>query len=337
MVKPEGWLAARKGRSTLLLFFAGMLVSNVGRNAYFVCLTWIALTKSNSVRLVTVLLFASTLVQFLSSGISGHLADVIDRRRLAVGFDVVRTLVVALTGYAVTAEAGLWALFLSVALYSVADRGYLTSMQSMIPDLTLRTSAIAANSASYLMMQVGTFLGALLAGYLLHAIPYGVGLSSIAVTFAISVIVLYAARMELRAPATATQYRANLLSQLFSIKQLTRNRLIGSAACYGLTLGLAALFSSLLAAYVLKEMKGGAVQFGQMESAWALGATVACLLLSIGVGKSLTDLSLAPLLFLSGVGLILLWMFPGPASAATTLVALGVIYNVNRILVDARV
>jgi MFS family permease len=337
MGRTGSWLGSRKDTAALLLFLAGMLVSNIGRSAYFVCMTWIALTWSNSVRLVTVLLFTSTLAQFLSSGVSGYFADIVDRRRLSVSLDVVRALVVALTGYAIAAKMGVWALFLSVALYSVVDRGYLTAMQSMIPDVSRRRSAIAANSASYLMMQAGTFLGALLAGYLLHALPYGIGLSSIAIIFATSAVVLFAARMELPAPVNIASNNAKRRSRLIFTHHIVRNSLIAPTVFYSLGFGVAVLFSSLLGAYVLNEMKGGAVLFGQMESAWAFGAALACLLLTFGAGKTLIGFGLAPLLFLSGVGLILLWMFPGPITAATTLVALGVIYNVTRILMDVRV
>ncbi len=49
--------------------------------------------------------------------------------------DAVRAIIVALTGYAIVAEMEVTVLFLSIALYSVADRGYLTAMQSIIPRL----------------------------------------------------------------------------------------------------------------------------------------------------------------------------------------------------------
>ncbi|MCA0342227.1 MAG: MFS transporter [Proteobacteria bacterium] len=326
-----------KGPPALLLFLAGMLISNIGRSAYFVCVTWIALTWSNSARLVTILLFTSTLAQFLTSGVSGYFADMVDRRRLSVSLDVVRALVVALTGCAIAAKIGIWVLFLSVALYSVVDRGYLTAMQSMIPALSRRRSAIAANSASYLVMQAGTFLGALLAGYLLHTLPYGIGLFPIAIIFATSAVTLSAARTELSDSTNANSNYSKPRFQLRFMYHLGRHRLIAPTLLYSLGFGVGFLFSSLLAAYVLDEMKGGAVLFGQMESAWAFGAVLACLLLISGAGKLLADFGLAPLLFLSGTGLILLWMFPGPIIAATLLVALGVIYNASRILMDARV
>lgn len=334
MARSESWLG---DTPALLLFLAGMLVSNIGRSAYFVCVTWIALTWSSSVRLVTILLFTSTLAQFLTSGVSGYFADMVDRRRLSVGLDVVRAVIVALTGYAIAVKTGVWALFLSVALYSIVDRGYLTAMQSMIPDLSRRRSAIASNSASYLMMQAGTFLGALLAGYLLHALPYGIGLFPIAIIFATSALILFIARTELRAsPKITSRNTKNRIQPIFA-HQLIRNKLIANTVSYSLGFGVAVLFSSLLAAYVLNEMKGGAILFGRMESAWAFGASLACLLLTFGAGRSLIDFGLAPLLLLSGCGLIVLWMFPGPIVAATILVALGVFYNASRILMDARV
>jgi MFS family permease len=337
MARSDSWHGFSKDTPALVLFLAAMLVSNIGRSAYFVCITWVALTWSSSVRLVTILLFTSTLAQFLTSGVSGYFADIFDRRRLSVSLDAVRAIVVALTGYVITAGMGVWALFFSVALYSAVDRAYLTAMQSMIPALSRRRSAISANSASYLMMQAGTFLGALLAGYLLHALPYGIGLFATAFIFATSAVILSAARTELRELVNIDANNCNLRIPLSFAHHLARNRLIVPTVFYSLGFGVAVLFSSLLSAYVLNEMKGGSILFGRMESAWAFGAALACFLLTFGASKPLINLGLVPLLLLSGAGLIALWMFPDPIIAATILVALGVIYNASRILMDAQV
>ncbi|MGN6448447.1 MAG: hypothetical protein ACTHLK_07585, partial [Brucella intermedia] len=164
MKKLEFVLGSRSDRAVMVHFLTAMLASNIGRNAYFVCIIWYTLTSANSTRIISILLFVSTLSQFLVSGASGYIADVADRRFLVVGMDAARVAIVALTGYAIIAEMGMSVLFFSVALYSMADRGYLTAMQAMIPDLP--RNAVTANSASYLMMQSGTFLGAGLAGFL---------------------------------------------------------------------------------------------------------------------------------------------------------------------------
>lgn len=79
-------------------FLAAMLVSNIGRNAYFVCILWCAVNWGNNARLIPFLLFVSTLSQFLVSGLSGFLADIADRRYLAIGMDAARVVIVALTG-----------------------------------------------------------------------------------------------------------------------------------------------------------------------------------------------------------------------------------------------
>ncbi|NKC51906.1 MFS transporter [Ochrobactrum cytisi] len=102
----ESQSGACSNGSPPILFLAGMFVSNVGRNAYFVCMTWIVLGSTNSVRSVTILLLTGTLAQFLSSGIIGFLADATDRRRLAIGLDLARAVIVVLTGFPVAVDAG---------------------------------------------------------------------------------------------------------------------------------------------------------------------------------------------------------------------------------------
>lgn len=316
-------------------FLAAMLVSNIGRNAYFVCIIWWALTCGNNARLIPFLLFVSTLSQFLVSGLSGCIADIVDRRCLAIGMDAVRVVVVALTGYAIIAEMGVTVLFLSIALYSVADRGYLTAMQSIIPHLP--RSAVITNSASYLMMQSGAFLGAGLAGVLLHFLSYGAVLSLISCTFILSGALLGTKPILSFDKDRIGTGSIGRMKYFFSIVHLKKYKLVLPTLVYSFSFGVGIMINTTLAVFVLEEMNGDAVLFSKFESAWALGGVLVSLVLAFGVGSMFLKSGQPGLLFYSGSALVLLWIFPIPVPAAIVLVLIGAIYNLSRISLDVRV
>jgi len=316
-------------------FLAAMLASNIGRNAYFVCIIWCALTSTNSARVIPFLLFVSTLAQFLVSGVSGYIADIADRRYLVMGMDAARTTIVALTGYAIIAEMGVTALFLSVALYSVADRGYLTAMQSIIPNLP--RNAVTANSASYLMMQSGTFLGAGLAGVLLNFLSYGATLSLISSMFILSGAILWTKRSLSFDKDRTEAGGLGGLKHLFSMVHLIKYRLFLPTLCYSFSFGVGILINALLAVYVLNEVNGDAILFSKFETAWALGGVLICLVLAVRPGLTLLKPGQPGFLLLSGLALVLLWILPFPIPVAIILVLLGVMYNLSRISLDVRV
>ncbi|KAB2689123.1 MFS transporter [Brucella pseudogrignonensis] len=331
----ESGSGCKSNRAMMVHFLAGMLVSNIGRNAYFVCIIWCALNWGNNARLVPSLLFVSTLSQFLVSGLSGFLADIADRRYLAIGMDAVRAVIIALTGYAIRAEMEGIVLFLSIALYSVADRGYLTAMQSMIPRLPW--SAVTTNSASYLMMQSGTFLGAGLAGILLHFLSYGAVLSLISCTFILSGTLL-ATKPSLSFYKDPIEPGGNgRLKYTFSIMHLNKYNLVAPTLVYSFSFGVGILVNTLLAVYVLEEMNGNAILFGKFESAWALGGILVSLVLAFGVRTTFSQSRQPGLLFYSGSALVLLWIFPFPIPVAIVLVLLSAIYNLSRIRLDVQV
>ena len=319
-----------------MFFLAGMLVSNIGRSAYFVSIIWIVLIWTNSVRSVIALLLVSTLAQFLSSGISGFLADVTDRRHLSIGLDITRAFTVALTGFSIMAGMGISAIYVLVAIFSISDRGYLSAMQALIPVLTCKDSAVGANSASYLMMQSGTFLGALLSGFLLHFLSYGLAVLTLGIIFCSSAAIVLA--MPVPGYVRSVNRTLNIQwKQFISINGLIESKLIIATLCYTLVFGVGILINALLAAYVVTEIKGDAVLFAQMESAWALGAVFVCLFLSVGAGVASKAPDLTRCTLMLGSGLILLWMFPAPLFVVITLAALGGIYNLGRISLDVRV
>lgn len=313
-----------------------MLVSNIGRSAYFVSMTWVLLSWTGNVRLVSLMLLSSTVAQLFSSGITGFFADVIDRKRMSIVLDFTRALIVTLTGFSIMAGMGVLALYISIATFSIADRGHIVAMQSLIPVLTGNQNAVSAHAASCLMMQLGTFAGALIFTFLVDAQAYGPTMSLLGSIFCLSAFSVYA----MGVPKRAQSLEGGLerwWRHSISIKPLSDCELIVPAICYSLILGVGIFINTLLSAYVLNSMGGDMMLFGKLEAAWALGAVLVCVAFWGRIKITSTLPSLPVCLLMSGLWLVLLYIFPFRSVVPIVLAALGGTYNLGRILIDVRV
>jgi len=316
---------------------AAMFISNIGRNAFFAGMAWIALVETNSLQAVALLLLVSSLAEFLSSGVSGYLADIFSKRRFALVSDIGRSAVLLATGLLEAAGLGVWVLFLSMAIYSAFDRGYLTAMQAMIPRLVGKDGVVAVNSASYLMMQSGNFVGALLVGWLLHTVPRGTALAMLSGIFVMSGVAIlfhreagYAGFQPLTEPAPSWR-------QAVAWRNVTEHRLLMVTICYSAILAVGVLINTLLSGYVLKELQGSSVLFGRLESGWALGSVAICLCLAIGIGAGLAGRGLLRHLAGSGLALLALLLLSHPILSFAMFVLLGAFYNACRVAVDVEI
>lgn len=332
-----GPLRLSMNRAVLAPFLGAMLLSNIGRTAYFVSVTWIVLTRNDSVRQVAVLLLMGAVAQFFSSGISGYLADLIDRRRLSMGLDIVRALVSLATGIAVTTTADIWPLFLSIALFSMADRGYLTSMQSIVPSLVAPKCAVRVNAASYMMMQSGSFMGALLAGAFMHHLPHNALYTATATIFLLSAMAIRKLRLPRVRSGAAGGVSGFGLKHILAIRHLTDNRLVFPTFYYCLSFSVGVLMNVVMSSYVANDLKGDAALFGRTESAWALGSAMVCVFLLVGFANGVLKHELVTPLFVSGLTLVCLGLIPDPRLTLIAAFILGASCNLGRVFIDARI
>lgn len=318
-------------------FLAAILVSNIGRNAYFVGMAWAVLSRTGSVAAVSWLLLTSSATVFLSSSLLGLVADSTDKRRLSFGLDLLRAAIVTVTGILEIAGARPWILFTSIALYSMADRGYLITMQSMIPDLVSRDRTIGANSLFYLMMQSGNFFGALLVAILLDHMAHGAVLLANAGAFAISASMLALFRYPPDARISGLGSSISGWKEIFPALRIARSCLLGLIILYCVASAVSILINVLLSGYVSKELGGGVILFGRIESAWAIGAIVACFGLVFRTGVVLTRAGPARVLLLMGLALTALHVVQMPLISGLTFLILGGLYNICRVSIDALV
>ncbi|AAM54877.2 putative transporter protein (plasmid) [Rhizobium etli CFN 42] len=313
-----------------------VLASATGRNVYFVLAAWVATDVSKSTSALAILLALGSAAELLTSNVGGVLVDRFDRRFVCIACDLSRLILIFSTGIGLSFGDPLSVLCLSWTIFAFIDRTYSTALQAIIPDIVRPKNLTSFNSASYIAMQAGNFLAAIVTGYSLTAA--GMNLTSIlpGAFFGLSLLGLLA--LLGRQPLSRSRrLQANsirgldLLPTTFVVHPLK-----AIAVMYALTYAMGMLVSVLGAAYVTRELKGSALQFGYFEAGWALGSIAGCSILLLKRAR----LRRQSILFQSALAGIVLLGFPvfqSFLSALVQMVLLGFCYNITRILIDVRV
>ncbi|WP_088676235.1 MFS transporter [Rhizobium sp. R339] len=319
------------------IYLSCVLASATGRNVYFVTAAWIATDVSKSASALAILLALGSAAELLTSNAGGVLVDRFDRRLVCIACDLSRLILIFSTGIAFSFGDPLGVLCLSWTIFAFIDRTYSTALQAIIPDIVCRKTLTSFNSASFIAMQVGNLIAAVVTGYSLTAI--GMDLTSIlpGAFFGLSLLGLLAllARRPLSRSRRDLQEnsirRLDLLPTTFVVHPLK-----AIAVVYALTYAMGMLVSVLGAAYVTRELKGSALEFGYLEAGWALGSIAGCSILLLRRARPRRQ----SILFQSALAGIVLLGFPvfqNFLSSLVRMLLLGFCYNVTRILIDVRV
>lgn len=313
-----------------------VLASATGRNVYFVLAAWVATDVSKSASALAILLALGSAAELLTSNIGGVLVDRFDRRFVCIACDLSRLILIFSTGIGLSFGDPLGVLCLSWTTFAFLDRTHSTALQAIIPDIVRPKNLTSFNSASYIAMQAGNLIAAIVTGYSLAGI--GMNLTSIlpGAFFGLSLLGLLAlgrqplsrSRSDLQAKSIR---RMDLLPTTFVVHSLKAN-----AVMYALTYAMGMLVSVLGAAYVTRELKGSALEFGYLEAGWALGSIAGCSVLLLRRARPRRQ----SILFQSVLAGVVLLGFPVFQSFLSTLVQmllLGFCYNLTRILIDVRV
>ena len=305
------------------MLWIAALVSNIGSWMHLVAAGWLMTTLTTSAAFVALLQSANSLPSFLLALPGGAMADVYDRRRLILVTQGLQLLAAAALGVlTITGAVTPWALLGLTVLLGAGFTLGLPAYAAMTPDLVpprLVPAAISLNSMTVTAsLAVGPALGGLLVAwtgpgpvFLLNAASFVAVM--VAMCFwrqpgRVSTLppehVLSATRTGMRYVVNAPEFVAVLVRAIayvtaFSaapalLAVVTRLRLSGSAADYGLLLGFAGL-GGVISAIVLPRIRQRV-----STDAIVLAATggYACTLLAIGTARSMA--LLIPFLLLGG-------------------------------------
>lgn len=330
-----GGLTRRDAARSFYLFC--IVASAAGRNAYFVMVAWIATDVSNSASALSILLALGSAAELLTSNVGGALVDRFDRRLVCIGCDLSRLLLMLSTGLAFLFGDPLVVLYVSWTIFAVIDRTYSTALQAIIPSVARPESLRSFNSVSYIAMQAGNLIAAIVAGLTLSAIGRDLTPLLPSAFFILSLLGLLALLGQ--QPLSCSQHgskresirRLDLLPTTFTLQPLK-----AIAVIYALIYAMGMFVSVLGSAYVIHELDGSALQFGYLEACWALGSIAGCAAFLFGSALWRRQSLLFHLALAGAIlsGFLILQSYP---FALVQMMVLGLSYNIARVLVDVRV
>jgi hypothetical protein len=302
-------------------FLSCTFISSVGRNGYAVACAWILVRSEAGSAAVATFVAIISLTELLVSPVAGWVCDRCSRRFVFIAADVARAFI---AGMLILSDQ-MWVIWLSAMLFASCDRIALTSSQAMIPSVCLHLTPGTANSISFFSMQAGGLVAAALVGILLH------GFSAMATFAAIGAAFVISACSMLLVANDNSHCRSGG-SETSSLLKMNA-RFIHLGANFALLYGGGVLVSILGAGFVLDEMSGTALDFGQLESAWSAGSIIGVVLLIPVAGYAKRPVLLSIILGLIAVLFASLKLSTLPWTLAT-FAALGALYNLGRVAIE---
>ena len=287
---PFMWLqppAEANGAKTLrspnfAFFWAAQAVSRFGDPITLIALTYVAYRATHSALATALAVVIATIPTALFSFFGGAIADALGHRRVMLGADIVRGIVLGLIPFLLGLNAPLALVFAAVFVSGVCSAIFNPARVSIIPTLLGSEHLARGNSVVYATDRAVEIGGGLAGGILVATIGSNAFFVD-AVTFALSAMLLS------RVAVLETARRLTW-SRLFSEAQeglvlLRRSAVLWSNTLFSLAAQVSnPIINGLTPAFIIQRFAGndpavGAVQYGISEAAIAAGAVLGSVVL----------------------------------------------------------
>ena len=311
------------------LIFAANLISMIGSGMNSAGVTWYVLQKTHSEMALGTLLMLQTIPALLMLPFTGVVIDREDRRRLLMGLDAARGLVILVVAIlAYRGMATLWEVYLMAVVVAAGFWMFWPTITALIQELTPDSQFVHSNS----FLLAGVQGGWLVAGAIVGFVYNKIGLSGVLFIDFASYVLSFACYLFVRkgrhtvAIAAETVVHESAVERFFhelregiSFIRL-RPRLMLTGLCWALFIGGMLTQGVITAPFSDRLLKAGAVGYGWLNAGWAIGACLSALYTpalirgtghrrAIGLSMALLGASLISLPFLGmrlhGVGLAL--------------------------------
>src|SRR5215831_11744631 len=307
------------------------VLSVAGDQLARVALTLLVYVRTGSALLAAVTFAASVVPAFIGGITLSGLADRFPRRRVMIVCDLTRVVLVA-----VMAISGIPIAVLVVLLFVVTLIGapFLSARAALYPDILTGDLYVLGTAVTMTTMQFAQVMGFAVGGAVVGFFGVRVSLLIDAATFALSALItLVWVRSWPAVQAVGgrgSKARGSLLTGLrlvFTTPALRIPMLLGwLAAFYNIPEGVSAPLAATLG--------GGAVAFGFILAAPALGATVGAIAFSRFVAPATRVWWMSPLAVLA-CGVLVLFVFHPPLPVALVLLALSGIFDCYQLAANA--
>ena len=252
--------------------WAASAISNLGDGINFVAMPLLALSLTDDERLLSLTVFATFVPWLVLALPIGIAVDRVSRRRLMVAANVVRLLLFAGIGLAVTADSlGIWVLLGLLVVIGSCEVLFDSTAQAFLPSLVESHQLERANGFLFAAEVVAGSLAGLAIGALLFDASAGLPFTTNALTFAVAASLIALIRPRRRATDAPTVLDDQRLRAGF--EWLRRHRLLRTLALMFAVTNLGLLFAQgIFVKYAVDELGLDGVEYGLLLAITAMGA-----------------------------------------------------------------
>lgn len=302
----------------LRLIFAANLISMIGSGMNSAGVTWFVLQKTHSETALGTLLMLQTIPTLLVLPFSGVVIDREDRRRLLMGLDAMRGVIILLVAVlAYRGMATLWEVYLMNILVAAGFWMFWPTITALIQELTPDSQFVSSNS----FLLAGVQGGWLIAGAIVGFVYNKIGLSGVLfcdfATYVFSFTCYLFVRKGRHTVAVAPgeiQHESAVAKFIHEMKEgmayiKVRPALLLLGIAWALFVGGMLTQGVITAPFSDRILNAGAVGYGWLNFGWATGACLSAIYApvllrgkghhrSIGIAMALLGSSLIALPFL---------------------------------------
>ncbi len=299
----------------LRLIFAANLISMVGSGMNSAGVTWFVLQKTHSEMALGTLLMLQTIPTLLILPFSGVVIDREDRRRLLMGLDAIRGLIILVVAVlAYRGMAALWEVYLMNILVAAGFWMFWPTITALIQELTPDSQFVHSNS----FLLAGVQAGWLVAGAIVGFVYNKIGLAGVLFIDFASYVLSFTCYLFVRkgrhivAVTAETIVHENALAKFqHELKEgiayiRLRPRLLLLGIAWALFVGGMLTQGVITAPFSDRILKAGAVGYGWLNTGWATGACLGAIYTpmllrgrghrrAVGISMALIGLSLLAL------------------------------------------
>ena len=316
-------IATLRQRNFALLWFAG-LISMIGDWVLFIALPIYTYNLTHSSLATGIMFMAGTLPRILLGSVAGVFVDRWDRQRTMVIADLSRAVLLLLLLMVQSAES-IWIIYLVAFLQATISQFFGPAENALLPQLVDESHLVAANSLNALNNNLARLGGPALGGLLLGSF----GFRNVVIIDSLSFLISGLMIAYIIQPTLQSQ-----IEYLISLPRVWQDwlsglRYIGNSRVVSvifLVIGIAGiaegLFNVSFVIFVRQNLGGGALEFGWLTSAQAIGGLIGGLLIG-WIGNRIQPNRLAGFLALNGALILIMVSLPSLPLAITLLLLAG--------------
>jgi len=266
------------------LYFMGNIVSWVGNSMQFIANSWLALELTGQAYSVAIVLIAYSVPGIILSPLIGVYIDRFDKKWFAAAMDIFRALVL----FAVPILWWLhmlqpWHLYAMSFLLAVGDVTFSPTISALIREVVPQDVLLSANSYNSVALQIGSVMGAAVAGILVAVFSPLIVMIVNALSFLFSAICIISMRSGiLYSKTTGNEHFVHRFLQELrdGLRYILGQPTITIRYLIMLTISATLYTINVLISLFAKNVLHIGVQgFGAMETSFAIGSIVGNLLM----------------------------------------------------------